>query len=314
MRSRGRKPLAVAAAGLLAGVGAAVVVATPAVAAEYCGHKVVTILVNSTGTWSGTDGNDVVLITASATYDPKKGSDLICITAAGGATVLAFGNGNNIAGGPGPDTLYGSSGDDYIAGGGGDDVIKGNNGNDRLDGFAGNDYIRGNAGDDVIGGGTGDDCLLGGSGYNQLYGDAGNDIILMGYENRYSATQCAPADWDYGAAAQAFRNNLSNGGGVAEGHNDADRIWGSNGTDYISGGAHNDVVYAWGGADFLSGDCGLCTGSDVLHGGAGNDSLAGYEDSSGVDYLFGDSGTDSFTGDSDDVCYPDYGPETVACD
>jgi Ca2+-binding RTX toxin-like protein len=311
--------VAIVAAALLVGVTAAVAVGSPAMASHCDGYAPFTIVVNSSGNWSGTSGNDKVLISANnATFNPVGGSDIICITATGGTTVWSAGAGHGIFGGPGPDYLYGAQGDDYIEGNGGNDLIAGNGGADTIKGGSGNDYLRGLAGGtwenpDHLSGDSGDDCILGGSGLNILLGGSGNDVLLIGYDHRYSSTQCAPADWDTSAPAQAFRDNVHSGGTpwtIADGGSGNDRIWGTTGVDSIQGGEGDDVIYGWAGNDSING----WGGNDSLNGGAGNDHLNGeFNDGAHSDQLYGGSGSDTLNGDSHDICYPEYGPATTTC-
>lgn len=310
---RFRRPVAIGAAALLTGVAAAVTVASPAMAADLCFNQYATITITSPGNWSGTSGNDVVVIktnSAATTFDPVGGSDAICILGPAAATIWAAGSGHRINGGPGADTIYGSNGNDTISGFGGNDTIKGNGGSDTIDGDSGNDYIRGNDGDDFIWGQTGDDCLLGGRGYNKLNGDEDNDVILMGYENRYNSSQCAPEDWDTSQAAMDFMNGLYDGGGQATGHSGNDRIWGSNGNDSATGSSGNDAIRTFAGNDSLYGD----TGSDTLNGGYGNDTLREYYVDNNADQLIGGPDTDSFSAKSEDICYSGWATGgTISC-
>ena len=77
--------------------------------------------------------------------------------------------------------------------------------------------------------------------------------------------------------------------------------YGTNGTDYLSGGAYNDNLYGFDGNDGLWGGAGndLLDGGngwDHLYGGTGTDYLYGR---GGVDNLFGESGTDYLYGGED---------------
>jgi Ca2+-binding RTX toxin-like protein len=307
-----------AATALLLGVGAGVAVAiataSPALAA-VCWSENSTINVTSAGNWVGTAGHDVVVISANgATYNPNGGSDSICITASLGTTVWFSGSGHLIQGGPGPDTIYGSNGVDHIYGGGGADLLKGNGADDYIQGDAGNDYLLGNSGVDTLIGYDGADCILGGPDGDFLYGGNGNDTLLVGYEFRYSATECAPAENDNSTAAQNFRNNLDAAGGGANGDDGHDRIWGSNGPDSLIGGVNsdgydgNDVINGWRGNDTISGGA----GTDILKGGYGVDWVHG--EMGWFDAVYGGSDSGDLTyGDSTDTCYPDNGPATTPC-
>src|SRR5687767_6054175 len=111
MRLRYGRPLAVAAATLLAGIAGAVVVASPAMAADYCFNHSPTIAITSAGSYSGTSGNDVVVIKHSSGmvyFDPVDGHDEICrLDTSGTMTVWAAGDGHKIgAAGPTGVTIY----------------------------------------------------------------------------------------------------------------------------------------------------------------------------------------------------------------
>lgn len=73
----------------------------------------------------------------------------------------------------------------------------------------------------------------GGPGWNEICGRGGHNTILLGYDNRYNDTQCAPAVWDTSPATEAFRNALYNGGGIAHGGPGNDLIYGLNGADTL---------------------------------------------------------------------------------
>jgi subtilisin family serine protease len=141
----------------------------------------------------------------------------------GGKLVTIFGT-------PGNDSLVGTGGDDVIAGLGGQDTINGGGGNDRICGGSGNDSLRGAAGAD------------------SLNGDDGVDTL------------------DYSSAPSAI-------GASMETHT----AWGGEGSDSftgmenLTGSGFADTVVADAGPNVLSGG----DGNDTLRGGAGNDTLAG---------------------------------------
>ncbi len=319
MRLRFRRPVAVAAATLLAGVAGvagAVAVATPAMAAEWCYNLQVTISINTAGGYVGTAGNDVVLIKSTngmTYYDPIGGSDHVCVTGASPATIWTNGWGHKISiSNSANNVIYGSEGPDDIGGGSGNDIIKGNGGDDRLWSYGGSDYIRGGDGNDQIHGGSGNDCLLGGGGYNEIIGENGDDTILINKSDRYSSAQCAPAEGDTSAAATAYLGSPGTGGGEIYPGNGNDRVFGSNSNDYIIDSSNgNDILRGNGGNDSIEGG----PGSDQLYGGSGNDILNDSYIDYAVDAAYGGSGTDKFYVQSKggDVCYPDMGPATIAC-
>ena len=81
------------------------------------------------------------------------------------------------------------------------------------------------------------------------------------------------------------------------GTEDADLIFGTNGTDTIKGKGGNDCIYGFDGDDLLVGNA----GNDTIFGGNGNDTLNGR---TGNDSLYGDSGNDTISaGKGDDNLY-----------
>jgi Ca2+-binding RTX toxin-like protein len=263
----------------------------------YCYNLQVTISITSAGSYSGTSGNDVVRImtpsgSAMTYYEPVGGRDHICADTAGGPIMVwTAGSGHWISTSPYNDTIYGSEGPDNVGDNGGNDTYKGNGGNDRLYGYSGNDYIRGGDGDDVVHGGSGDDCLLGGSGYNEIIGENGADTILINKTDRYSSTQCAPAEGDTSSAATTYLNSPGSGGGTVYPGNDNDRVFGSNSNDYITdSGSGNDILRGNSGNDSIQGGI----GSDYLNGGSGNDILSDSYTDNAIDLAYGGAETDTF--------------------
>ena len=234
--------------------------------------------------WGG-DGNDRLA--------GEQGDDVL-FGEAGDDTLLGAYNG--WAGEPGNDTLYGGDGNDTLWGGDGNDTLVGEGHNDRLEGENGNDIL--NAGD-------GDDSLNGGAGTDQYYGDAGYDTILEGgiysgelFENVLAVYGTEGATHQrlnaieqvvlYGVASGlggAYLTNRSFAGGVT--------LVGTEGSDYLTGGAGNDVIYGHGGNDTLTGG----GGNDYLHGHGGHDKLFGGD---GDDLLNGGDGWDELRGGNDD--------------
>jgi Ca2+-binding RTX toxin-like protein len=85
-------------------------------------------------------------------------------------------------------------------------------------------------------------------------GEIDDDTILINKTDRYSSTQCAPAEGDTSAAAVAFLGSPGTGGGNANPGNGNDRVFGSNSNDII-GSAHsgNDILRGYEGADSIEG-------------------------------------------------------------
>ncbi|MFT0860353.1 calcium-binding protein [Ancylobacter sp. G4_0304] len=194
----------------------------------------------------------------------------------------------------------GTEGDDELTGGGVADVLDGKGGNDSLDGGAGDDRLTGGAGDDFLTGGAGSDRYLFSAGW-------GNDTISNYDWSAYSEPGAGPLDTiEFDASVSRDGVGVRRQGSdlvltwgesdriLVSGHFyythyaiDAVRfadgtVWdaaelqrlsslGTEGSDWLTGGAGHDALDGKGGADTIySGD-----GNDVLIGGAGNDYLSG---------------------------------------
>lgn len=179
----------------------------------------------------------------------------------------------------------------YYKNGGGADALFGGAGDDILIGQFGNDELYGEEDDDVLAGWEGDDLLMGGEGDDHLAGDFGrnelpNERIWQPLSNSFLLIPIKAGSG----------NALNSNGNVVD----------QSGSDYLDGGAGNDVMYGDGGDDMLIGGSGndMLTGdgnylpeelhgADILDGGTGDDQLYG---NAGADYLDGGVGADLLEG------------------
>jgi Ca2+-binding RTX toxin-like protein len=226
----------------------------------------------SKNTLDGGAGNDV--LDAGAGNDTLLGGDGTDILIGGlGTDILNGGTGDDLvdytdaaagfvnvnlatgtASGDGTDTLIsiedviGSDGADIIVGSTADNELTGGLGNDNLSGGGGADILFAGTGDDTVDAGDGDDIIIGGDG-------AGNDKYIGG-----AGTDTVK----YTSATAAITVDLVKGTATSAAGKDAAKI----GTDTLSGienviaGNYNDIVKG-------------NTGSNVLNGGLGSDSLYG---------------------------------------
>lgn len=133
-----------------------------------------------------------------------------------------------------PFVVYlGTSANDTRAGTVNNDTLAGEDGDDTLFGLAGDDNISGGAGDDTLIADAGDDIIIGNSGHDTIFAGAGRDTILAG----------AGDDTIYGDAGN-------------------DLIFGHEGRDVINAGDGDDTIFA-----------SIGDGNDVIHGGAGIDTI-----------------------------------------
>ncbi|MBB2688977.1 UNVERIFIED_ORG: Ca2+-binding RTX toxin-like protein [Rhizobium esperanzae] len=225
--------------------------------------------------------------------------------------------------------VVGTAGNDSLTGGTGDDTIDGAAGNDLILAFAGNDTIVGGAGADTMVGGTGDDTYI---------VDNAGDVVTENAGEGTDTVKTALASYTLGANVEnlvstgtaAFAgtgNELANAitGGVG-----ADTLDGGAGSDTLTGGAGNDIYVvdnigdvvveaAGAGTDTIKTvlnsyslaslanvenltftGTGDFTGAgnaavNVITGGAGNDILDG---GAGADTLVGGAGNDIYIVDN----------------
>lgn len=255
----------------------------------------------------GGDGFDIIGVsdaTASVTVNLATG------TATGGAGTDALSGIEGVFGSAFDDTLIGSAAGELLRGGQGDDSLDGAGGIDTLSyadatagvtvdlaagtasGGAGADVISGfemvvgSPFDDSIVGSAADDTLFGGLGNDSLDGSGGVDILTYA-----GATGAVTVNLRTGAATGAFGVDVLTGfeGVVGTSFNDSltgsgirETLVGDSGDDTIEGGEGNDNLDGGLGNDVLSYASATAGVSVVLQfgfssGGAGEDSLAGFE-------------------------------------
>lgn len=167
---------------------------------------------------------------------------------------------------------------DVLRGTAGNDKINGLGGNDALDGGAGNDQIDGGVGDDLIGGGTGSDTIKGGDGNDYINSSATLNVSLRSKPTDSWSPPAGQAVLTQGALWGIYRD-------TADG--EPVTVWsGSNSpmgseSDIVDGGAGDDSIIASGGDDRVQGG----TGDDQMDGMGGNDVLEGGD---GKDVISGD--------------------------
>ena len=223
------------------------------------------------GTYPGTGGNDT--INGSNSNDTINGQ--------GGEDSLSGGLGDDrISAGPDADTIFGGLGDDSLFG---NEQVSDTPDSDLIygDGVSetasdGSDFIRASGGSDTIFGGGGNDNIYG-SGDNDnsqpfVYGGSGNDTISM--ENLVTGIvpDTSGTFQDIGDAAYIF-------GGAGD-----DRITAYGGAQEVYGGSGNDLIHAF-------------YGSHTVDGGAGNDTIVIGDD---VYVNVGGDASDTVTGGGGD--------------
>ena len=231
---------------------------------------------------------------------------------------LIGGDGHQLFGWFGNDTLEGGAGNEYLRGGAGADVLDGGEGHDAVDywgsdagvtvnlatgtgqggeaegdtlrgieevwAFDHADHLIGDAGDNRLNGRGGDDTLEGGAGNDNLSGDMGADV-LDGGEGHDTV--------DYWGSDAGVTVNLATGtgqGGEAEGDTlrGIEEVWAFDHADHLIGDAGDNRLNGRGGDDTLDGGEGYDTlqggpGADMLDGGGGDlDSAAYWGSDAGV--------------------------------
>lgn len=167
-----------------------------------------------------------------------------------------------------------------VRGGDGNDTLVGSPGDDCLFGDAGNDVIRGLAGGGAIVGGAGNDLMFGGTGHDAFIADAtrdGSDTMIggTGADTAYY--------WGRSRAVSLTLDGRRNDGEPGEhdqlvhvsrlhGGKGNDTLIGNSVTNWLRGGAGDDLLDSGAGDDAIDGG----PGADLIVGGAGYDNLAGF--------------------------------------
>lgn len=258
-----------------------------------------------------------IVFSDGVVWDADKIKSLVLLGEAEGETLLGFAERNDeIIGAGGNDALYGMSGNDSMYGGEGDDLLDAGAGSDVLAGGEGRDILFGRDGDDVLDGGDGVDQLYGNEGNDTLNGGAGNDVLDGGAgADTYRFGRGSGRDVAEENASREMAGNLVV---LDAGISAADVVVRKSGNDlvlkladttdelvlrgaatYLSGSSFSGVRFAdgteWDYATLqaraligTAGDDrieGFDAQSEVISGGAGNDTLMG---GVGADvYLFG---------------------------
>jgi Ca2+-binding RTX toxin-like protein len=209
-----------------------------------------------------------------------------------------------------PITGIRTNGDDAITGTAQADELSGGPGNDLIMGLGGNDLLVGGSGIDSLLGGAGDDLYLVESQGDLVVEDPGNGYdAVVSTSNFYLYANIEALELALGAGALfGVGNDLGN---LMYGNEFANLLLGLGGNDQIYGDAGNDQIFGGDGADQLLGENGI----DYLVGGLGDDSIDGGinadelygEDGNDIlgggtsfdtDILVGGAGNDTIYGDS----------------
>lgn len=212
-------------------------------------------------------------------------------------------------------------------------TIQGGNGNDTITGGNGNDSLLGGGGSDLINGGKGNDVLTIDN-FDSVNGGAGTDaVVISGATGGIQLNLVTAAIEVVNATASTFSNrfdatgagwavNISGGSGpdTIFGGKKNDRLFGAGGDDTIIGNAGNDTLLGGDGIDTVS--YATATAKVIVNlaagtatGGAGSDSLSGFENLTGSifnDTLFGSSGPNIIrSGGGIDIIQGNGGLDTI---
>jgi len=147
--------------------------------------------------------------------------------------------GSTLLGGAGHDVLWGSEHADLMLGGEGHDMLRGGFGADTMRGGPGNDHVVVNDLSDLA----------------EELPDAGTDTAWVTIDGWVLPENMEVAYLSEGArqlsGSQGADQLVANGalGGVLDGRGGHDTLWGSNLADSLAGGAGDDVLYGFAGAD-----------------------------------------------------------------
>lgn len=221
----------------------------------------------------------------------------------GGAIRVGSQDDESLQGGAGDDLIFAGGGPDAVNGSGGNDILFGEAQDDRMEGGAGDDILFGGFHDDALRGGADDDLLMGGAGADTLSGEDGNDVIIGGsdFDRLYggagddvvSGVELRPED----------RGDPQLGQVVDQMMTLVELRHGAEAAEQFSARIERSVLSS-NVPEQTPENSGLVLGSDVVEGGAGNDTLFGDEG----DLLRGGEGSDRFIV----VHVPESEPVTIA--
>jgi Ca2+-binding RTX toxin-like protein len=167
----------------------------------------------------------------------------------------------------------------YIVSAFGDFSLTGNASINTLEGTGGNNTFRGMGGGDANVRGSGD--IMRGSTGNDTYFANNQDVVIEFYGEGFDIVYASKYNLDSGMEIEVLEAQDLEGPGVRFIGNEVNtRFMGTTGSDYIEGGAGDDVIQG----NFVSL---ASTASNTLHGGAG------------LDTIVGDNGSDQISGGSD---------------
>ncbi|GAB2868931.1 hypothetical protein GCM10027277_42530 [Pseudoduganella ginsengisoli] len=249
----------------------------------------------------GTDAGEAAQRAGTTTvFD---GAAMTITAGAQGGVLLGTSLTDHMNGGAGSDVMWGRGGDDVLDGGAGNDTLDGGIGNDVLSGGAGDDHLQGSWGADRLDGGAGTDIVNGGEGSDVLVASGDGDMLLGGDW----APSGVPDTVDYSAAGAGVTVLLSTTieNNDTEYHFDGTKGYAHViGTGQVAGMATRDTLININGVigtafdDYLSDSTTTFYFDEILHGGAGNDTLVshggGNYSYSTHDTLIGGTGDDRY--------------------
>jgi Ca2+-binding RTX toxin-like protein len=163
-------------------------------------------------------------------------------------------------------TVVGTPGDDVVAGSDARDVIASLEGNDTIEALGGNDLVCAGEGNDTVRGGAGHDDIEASGGDDLLDGGAGGDFVNFHFAPAaIDASLATGIATGWGSDTMVAIEHLTGSNGFA------DRLAGTDLTNFLDGRGGDDVLMGAGGRDLLDGDM----GNDTMDGGSGQD-LASY--------------------------------------
>ncbi|MBU0795963.1 MAG: hypothetical protein KJ904_04945 [Alphaproteobacteria bacterium] len=240
-----------------------------------------------------------------------EGADLLN-GAAGNDTIRGLGGNDTVNGSEGNDDLDGGDGNDSVIGGAGNDVIQGGKGADTISGGAGGDIIRGGKGQDSLEGGEGNDTIYSGYGQDTLTGGSGTDVfVLKGKQDAANpAALVTPTITDFVAGTDtvaiegvtadeittALAGQTTVDGGVSFKIGDGTIVVKGTGLTTLTS-ANVTTTSAIPDAPVAGSTFTLTTGTDVIAGTSGNDTIIGDFGGSttvnAADQIDGGAGTDT---------------------